>query len=113
MDRDNLRDVVDLALEDWAEWMRQPEGPAGYPGRAAGVLTPSWIKSSEDLYDAVDSEKVEAIDASIDSLTSLSRLAINDRFGLGAAVWHFNERNQLYEKAKAELLPLLRKRGVV
>lgn len=113
MDRENLRDAIDLALDDWAEWMRGPDSPAGYPARAAGMLAPTWIRSSDELYDAVDQQKIDATDAAIDSLSALSRLAINVRFGLGAAVWRFNEHNRLYEQAKAEVTPLLRKRGVI
>ena len=106
-------DAIDYALQDWAEWMKRPEVPQGYPARSAGMLAPSWIRDSEELYEAADMAKIEATDAAIDSLKALSRLAINVRFGLGAAVWRFNEHNRLYEQAKAEVTPLLRKRGVV
>ena len=113
MDMKEQFDEIDYALHDWAEWMRRPEPPQGYPSRSAGMLAPTWIKDSEELYEAADVTKIEATNAAIDSLKTLSRLAINVRFGLSAAVWRFNEHNGLYETAKKEIAPLLRRRSVI
>lgn len=106
--------LVEAAIENWVEWMRRDEPiTTGYPSKAAGMIVPSWIKDSEDAYDEVDNRLVEATDAAIDSLPRLSRLAVMAQFGFAPDVWTFHERSQLYARAKSELEPLLRKRGVI
>lgn len=106
--------LVESALEDWAEWMRQDEPlTAGYPSKAAGMLIPSWMKDAEEAYEEVDAQLVKATDAAIDSLPRLSRLAVMAHFRLAPDVWKFREASRLYAVAKKELEPLLRKRGVI
>ena len=106
-------DKIDLVLQDWADWMQHDRGPAGYPSKAAGIAAPSWIKDSEELHEVNDELRAEATNAAIDSLREVSRRAIYIRFGIGYMVWRYADHGSLYDRAKSEIAPELRKRSVI
>jgi len=107
-------DEIDKALENWSDWMRKSEQlVAEYPSTASGMLAPSWIKDSEELYEALDELNAKATNAAIDSLKVIHREAIYIRFDLGPRVWRFRDHGSLYDAAKIAIAPELRKRSVI
>lgn len=100
MDRD---EEVEKLLVLWADWMMRPEPLAdGYPVKASGGFTESWIKDSEELADNAQAETIEKIDAAYRSLQRCYQEAINKHFGLGVNVWRFKTESS-YAEAKIVL----------
>jgi hypothetical protein len=106
-------DEIDVALQDWADWMRYDKGPAGYPSKAAGIVAPSWSKDSDELHETNDEIRAEATNAAIDSLREISRRAIYIHLGVGYKTWRYADLEELYEAAKREIATELRKRSVI
>jgi len=106
-------DEIDVALQDWADWMQYDKGPAGYPSKAAGMVAFSWSKDSDELHEANDEIRAEATNAAIDSLREVSWRAIYIRFGVGYRAWRYADLAALYEVAKSEIASELRKRSVI
>lgn len=83
-------DEVEALLDIWAEWMRKPEGPEGYPSKSPGMIH-SWIKDFDELVESADAEEIAKINAAFDSLGRSYQDAINRHYGLGAQVWRFGQ----------------------
>ena len=100
-------------LEGWADWQRQYYGVRGFREEASGCAV-SGCSSFDDLVDAMEEERFEAIDASIDDLVPSWRAAIYRRYGI-AAIFRFPRENywQCLQSAHDRLLVVLPKKNVL
>jgi hypothetical protein len=105
--------AFDAALACWQEWMRHPEPLAeGYPSRAAGV---SWRPGSdfEDLCEAADGTLAESVDAAIGDLPHRLRQALHAALLGSRWTGDRDQYDQALQQARAALLAILRRRGVL
>jgi hypothetical protein len=82
-------DEVEILLDLWADWMRKPEGPDGH--RVAVGFRTEAAKDSEELYESVDIDLAERVNAAFDSLAPIYKDAIMRQYKLGAQVWRFSK----------------------
>lgn len=80
-------DEVEVLLDLWASWMRKPEGPDGY--RVAVGFKTEAPKDSEEVYESMDIDLAERVNAAFDSLAPVYKNAIMRKYGLGHQVWRF------------------------
>ena len=92
-------DEVENLLDQWADWMRQPEPMVEwYPAESAGFLA-GTLKDTEELHASADAERMERINAAFDSLAPVYRDAIMRHYKLGSQVWRFSQA-ATFEDAK-------------
>lgn len=90
-------DEVEVLLDLWAEWMRIPEGPDGH--RVAVGFKTEAPKDSEEVYEAMDMDLAERVNAAFDSLAPIYKNAIMRKYSLGSQVWRFG-KDVSFEDAK-------------
>lgn len=62
-------DQSEELLLKWAESMRAPEDAGlGYPAKASGGFTHTWIKDFDELADTADAIELAKINAAVNSL---------------------------------------------
>lgn len=90
-------DEVESLLDLWAEWMRIPEGPD--TGKIAVGFRSDAPRDSEELYEDLDTDMAERVNACFDSLAPVYKDAIMRRYKLGSQVWRFSQA-ATFEDAK-------------
>lgn len=90
-------DEVEVLLDLWADWMRIPEGPDGH--RVAVGFRTGAAKDAEELYESMDIDLAERVNAAFDSLAPIYKNAIMRKYGLGSQVFRF-ARDVTFEDAK-------------
>lgn len=95
-------DTVEELLLKWADSMRKPDqGVQGYPNKASGGFTHSWIKDSDELVENANAEELVKIQAAIDSLKQPHYEVICKRHRIGRPlVWRWGNEVELYGHAK-------------
>lgn len=78
---------LDICLDLWLRWQSRSDLGIGWRGRSASLVGDS-VASSDQLYDRMDSQTGEAMDAMIGDLKVQHNWAIKKRCGL-ATVWKF------------------------
>jgi len=71
--------AVHLSLLTWADWMRRPELKLGYPSQSSGIRYNAQTHF-DDIANAADEALAKAVDAAIDGLTELQRIAVYYRY---------------------------------
>lgn len=101
-------------LTEWASWQGQYRMRLGYPSRSiSGYSSRSDGSRSDDLYQAVDNARFEAIDTAVDDLMPAQRAAVQRRYGV-AAVFRFprDDYAEQLDLAHQALMRLLPRKGV-
>ena len=95
-------DQAEELLLKWAESMRAPEDEGlGYPVKASGGFTHSWIKDFEEMADDADAEEIIKIHAAVNSLHMSHQEVIAKRHRIGRPlVWKWGNESVLYDQAK-------------
>lgn len=96
-------DPTEELLLRWAESMRHGGG-LQEPSKASGGFIDSWVKDSEELFEAADDREIGRINAAIDSLRSPHQKIIYKKHKLGYMVWRFDNEEELYDSAKKEFV---------
>jgi hypothetical protein len=107
---DELHDLLTL----WATYMRRPDLPGGYNGRASGGLKSSASKDTDQLYGQLDRHTSEIVSAGVDSLKVHEQAAIFKAYGL-SVVWRFSQLDAIdtLETARNHLRLILRKKNLL
>lgn len=113
-----VEDHLEALLIDWAAWMRA-KWDGGRPREAAGCLGGGYTSDFDDMCATVDRNVAKIVDRAIEDLGvehPTQRLAIYITYGIAegsVAVWRLREPvDVVYERAKENLAPRLKKKGV-
>lgn len=103
---------LDELLDLWAAWMRSTSHlrELWYPDGACGCVGGGYSQSFEDMVIAADQRAAEAVDACIESLTSVQRCAVLHKHLY--AVFRFRDLENAYLEARTALALGLPMRGV-
>ena len=111
-------DHVEWLLLDWARWMR-PKWDGGRVREASGCVGGGYTADFDDMAAEADRRVAKAVDAAIEDLgraAPAQRLSIYITWGIAEgniAVWRFRHPvADIYERAKQELVPRLKRRGI-
>ncbi|MBC7860300.1 MAG: hypothetical protein H7Z39_16325 [Burkholderiaceae bacterium] len=91
---------LDLCLDIWMQWQRRNDMGLGWRGRAA-LYEGESAADSEQLYDNMDSNAAEAVEAVMGGLPRHLDWAIRRRCGI-ATVWRFPNLDFAQALAEAE-----------
>ncbi|WP_317201464.1 hypothetical protein [Janthinobacterium sp.] len=78
---------LELCLEIWLEWQRRSDNGLGWRGRST-MLSGDGSLDSEQVYDGMDNDAAQAVEAMINSLPRHLDWAIRKRCGI-TMVWRF------------------------
>lgn len=92
---------LEICLAIWLEWQRRDDTSIGWRGRSA-MLVGDGCASSQQLYDSMDNDTAQAVDAMVSSLPTHLVWAIRRRCGL-STVWRFPSLIFADELIKAEI----------
>jgi len=103
---------LDQLLELWVIWMRssQPLRDLWYPDGACGCVGGGYSQSFDDMVLASDLRAAEAVDACIESLATLQKLAVMHKHLY--SVFRFSDLESHYLDARTALSLVLPQRGV-
>lgn len=112
------QDRLDELLDTWTRWMREtPEKVMGlgYPSKAIGCDEEPWgywEHTAQEEYEAMEYGKAEAVNAAIEDLENLQRMAVHHKHL--SAVFRFLRADveDCYGAARQTLLVVLPRRGV-
>lgn len=97
-------------LATWREYMHDPEIRLGYPSRAAGIRY-SAGRDFGDMTDSLDFDMARAVDACIDSLPLMERMAVQST--VLDVDWRMVEPLYVvHERARGLLKIALKSRGI-
>jgi len=105
-------DRLSWLLDLWRDWVKRPDHrhELGYPSTAAGIRFRAG-SDFDSMVDNVDNSQAMAVDAAIDSLPSLERIAVHHV--LIASVYGAKEPLQdVYLRARDQLKISLRMRNI-
>jgi hypothetical protein len=123
MDRDESAQIEELLMV-WYGWAKRYRPQLGAPritpyGRHTEPDAGNVHDDGDEVDARIATDKAEAVDACLNELTTLQRVAIGLHVAnkdAGAAVYRSErlpgeKQHQVYQEAKAELLPMLRRKG--
>ena len=99
---------LEMCLAIWLQWQRRSDMSLGWRGRSA-MIESDVCADSQQLYDSMDNNTAQAVEASVCSLPLPLLWAIRRRCGL-ATVWRFPSLifADVLERAEIELEKKLR-----
>lgn len=119
---DSALEELRYLLTQWRRWVKSWQAPLGYPSQSpfVRIMRPAVAWDGQDQESETDQWILRAVDAEIESLPNLKRAAVRliylrevlpavFRSGRMSA----EEATRLCNEAEYEMIPGLRKRGVV
>lgn len=115
-------DELRYYLRAWRSWVRAWRAPLGFPSSVAwlGVMPPTPAWECDDADPTVDSFILRAVDAEVESLPPMKRVAVRQCYLNEAHTavqstgkMSREEARRLCDEAEFEMVPRLRARGVV
>jgi len=107
-------DRVEWHLENWRRWMRSGQEVDSLPSRSSGVSDGGTSKGFDEMAEAEDRRCAKIVDAILDNLPPVERIAIYIERGVMGRVFKFVRvtYHQALSAGKAALGRELARRGV-
>jgi hypothetical protein len=105
---------VEFHLENWRRWMRSGQEVDGLPGHSSGCSDGGTSKGFDEMVESEDRRCAKIVDAILNHLPPIERIAIYIERGITAHVFKFIRKpyEQALTDAKAALGRELARRGV-
>lgn len=107
-------DRIEFHLENWRRWMRSGQEVYGFDHRACGMSDGGTSKGFDEMVEAEDRRCAKVVDAILDNLPPVERIAIYMYKGIMGRVFEFKRitYHQALIQGKAALGRELTRRGV-
>lgn len=105
---------VEWQLDNWRRWMESGQEVDSLPGRSSGCSDGGTSKGFDEMVEAEDRRCAKVVDAILDNLPPVDRIAIYQERGITGRVFRFERKTyaQALIDGKAALSRELARRGV-
>jgi hypothetical protein len=107
-------DRVEFHLANWARWMRTGQAVQGHASESCGLSSGGTSKGFDEMVESEDRRCAQIVDAVLDNLPPVQRIAIYIHKGVMGRVFEFKRMtfHQALTEGKAALGRELSRRGV-